>query len=202
MSLQNGLVSSFLLPFVLLSAPASVTEAALVYEFIQTETNDLIATIELTSLPAQHTEIGSLTFEPTGTTLFGYSGLYRGAFDRTGTTVGGQFPFVGDDGSGGLAMTPRGTGRVWFADQVNPQDSPLHTALGTKELFLYFGEGQSSSDEILLVPEIPFVDPRISVQGNWIAVTAVPEPSSTVFLIASAAVALIVSRRRGRRKST
>ena len=82
------------------------SQAQRFYDFIEGGTGDVLATLELSSIPATHTEVVELTFTPAGETLFGYSSPYTGIFD------GNDGPFV-DDGTGGLDGGVQYEGVLW-----------------------------------------------------------------------------------------
>ena len=58
------------------------SEAQLLYDFVESPSGDVLATLELTSLPATHAEVAGLTFTPAGEAIYGYAGLYSPMFDK------------------------------------------------------------------------------------------------------------------------
>ena len=73
--------------------------ASVAYDFVQDGSGSVLATLELSSLPARHTEVVGLTFTAAGNAIFGLGqGLYSGSFDAT-------LDVFADDGLSGLAGT-------------------------------------------------------------------------------------------------
>ena len=54
---------------------------AQVFDFVQRETDDVLARLELSSLPANHSDIVGLTFTEAGQAIFGLGPVYDGTFD-------------------------------------------------------------------------------------------------------------------------
>lgn len=71
----------------------TVTAAPLIYAFIQDHTNDVLAIMEFSKLPATHADVVSLTFTDAGDEIFGFGTTFddvfsfsRGALDSDGAT--------------------------------------------------------------------------------------------------------------------
>ena len=71
------------------------SEAQFLYDFVEFPSGDVLARLELTSLPATHAEVATLTFTPSSKSIFGYDTQYSGSFDTS-------FAMFLDDGVGGL----------------------------------------------------------------------------------------------------
>lgn len=138
------------------------TAASLLYNYEEDGTGTVLATLELASLPATHTEVLGLTFTPAGQAMFGFGETYLGTFDTTGGDTPAQMIA---DGIGGLASTTVDA-VSFFSDQ-----DPPSSLVTTPELFSVYATDVSGHDGIVLfgVPESP-----VST-GDW---RAVPEPSA------------------------
>ena len=62
---------------------SSNSSAQLLYEFEESGTESILATLELSSLPASHSEIVGLMFTPAGDMIFGMGPVYIGTFDTS-----------------------------------------------------------------------------------------------------------------------
>jgi hypothetical protein len=138
------------------------TEASLFYDYEEDGTGTVLATLELASLPATHTEVLGLTFTPAGQAIFGFGETYLGTFD---TTVGDTPAQMIADGIGGLRSTTVGA-----VSSFNDLDPPSSLVI-TPEHFSVYATDVSGHDGIVLFgfPESP-----VST-GDW---RAVPEPSA------------------------
>ena len=101
------------MPCFVVTITSASSEAQLLYDFVESPSGDVLATLELTSLPATHAEVAGLTFTPAGEAIYGYTGLYSGSFDTS-------FAMLLDDGIGGLQGNGDGT------SEGNVRDSPPH----------------------------------------------------------------------------
>jgi hypothetical protein len=157
-------------------------EAQLFYDFVQEGTGDVLATLELTTLPATHEEIAGMTFTPAGETLFGFVSPYAGEFDGT------ILPWD-DDGAGGLAPAlPASSSKIGDGD---PPTSSWHPTLGTSEVIIIAGR-DPGVDQIALLPEDDS-DPLIFAVGDW---RLVPEPSALALFCLGSLGAAALRRRR------
>jgi hypothetical protein len=138
--------------------PSSVTTAQHLYNFVDQPSGNVMAVLELSALPALHTDFVSLTFSPIGESFFGLGTTYSGQFDQTG---GSNYPVVevtpgnlgcacdfGEDGTDFADWDPP-IGEVMLLGFANPIDL---------DIIGYDG------DEF---------DGGVVASGNWIAV---PEP--------------------------
>jgi hypothetical protein len=162
------------LALALLCGPA---EAGPSYNFVESGSDNVLATLELSSLPATHSEVVGLEFSTEGEAIFGVLGLYSGTFDSTNDA------FIGD-GADGLAGSGAGTSSTIFdfdpaiVDAVR-LELTAHGNVGSDVLFADFGPDSSP----------------IGVSGDW---TAVPEPSTLILFVVGAVLAGsgVVRRRR------
>lgn len=161
----------------------SSCEAQLFYDFVHGGTGDVLATLELTALPATHEEIVGLTFTPAGETFFGYVSPYAGVFDST------QEPWE-DDGAGGLTA-PSGGSKIF---DVDPPASSLHPNGGTFRFSM--GVAPDPGHDSFSVDPDSFSDPEILTVGDW---RLVPEPSALLLFCLGALGAAALGRRRGTR---
>jgi hypothetical protein len=79
------------------------SDAQLFYDFVEQTSGDVIATLELSSLPATLSEFQGLTFTPEGEAIFGFGPVYLGDFDVDASNGS----VVADDLEGGLAGEPQ-----------------------------------------------------------------------------------------------
>lgn len=164
--------------FVLLSLAlnrVNITSAeaqqVLIYSFIEEGSDEVLATLQLSSLPATHNEVVGLTFSSLGQSIFGFGPVYTGTFDGED-----GYPAIIDDGNGGLAA---GNGSVIFdLDAPAPLDGPNAGKLGQLDAIM-----DNLNDDLRDVLDhyssdlgSPF---QTRVTGDW---RLVPEPSSVVLL--------------------
>lgn len=153
-------------------------QAQLFYDFVESPSGEVLATLELTNLPATHIDVAGLTFTPTGEAIFGYTSPYTGGFDYTPEPIT-------DDGIGGLS------GGVII--DLTPTASRQHASLGTQRLEI----GMSSTpgeDNILISP-----NDSLSVMfrpGDW---RHVPEPNAISLILAAVLCGAGLGRRHMRR---
>ena len=160
----------------LLAIASSRVEARLTYEFVETPTGDVLATLELLSLPATHVDVVSLRLSPAGRTVFGFAPSY------TPEIFNGTREFM-DDGNNGLA------GRATLVD-ANPPLSIFHENDGT-DLFGVSAMLEADADTIVALPYNRALAENIVRSGNWVLV---PEPSGILASVV-AAILLAFSRR-------
>jgi hypothetical protein len=165
----------------------AVAAAATDYDFIQTGTGDLLATLSTNGAdPFDDADFTGLTFSSDGSTLFGFgSGLYLGTFDSTTS-------LFTSDGIGGLTTTTTGT----TATDVAPPALPAN-GLGTAFSLELFADTAAGSDSITVSFEDDTPDAIIAT-GDWLAV-GVPEPSALV--LATWSIVAMAGWRRRRRRS-
>ena len=101
------------------------SEAQLFYDFVEFPSGNVLATLELTSLPATHAEVAGLTFTPAGEAILGYATPYSGSFDTS-------FGMLSDDGIGGLQGTSDGTSKGSVKDSTPP---PIQIITEVNRLF-------------------------------------------------------------------
>jgi len=154
------------------------SHAQLFYDFIQAGTGDVLATLELSSLPATHTEVVGLNFTPTGEAFLGYPSPYGGVFTSTLNS------FM-SDGSGGL------DGQSSILD-FSPSDSLLHPESGTISVSLTV-QSIPGADSIGMVPLDIWSDPIKFAAGDW---RLVPEPGSLSLILTAVLCGAGLGRRR------
>jgi hypothetical protein len=157
-------------------------DASLFYDFEEDGTGTVLATLELASLPATHTEVLGLTFTLAGQAVFGYGPTYVGVFD---TSI---FAFV-DDGSGGLESSYSPSIRASLLDQ-NPPFSPI--AAGGNAFELIAGRAVVEPLDEMLMGGFVYGDVP-DAYGDWVVV---PEPSCLVLAVSAVLVGVGVGRRR------
>lgn len=155
------------LVYIVVFIPSGASRAELSYDFVQDGTGDVLATLELSKLPATHNELNGLTFTPTGEALFGYTSPYTGSF--TSSTN-----LFSDDGMGRLVGQPA---NAFFRD-----DSPIestHQISGTfrVDLFIHAMVGELSSIDV--IPS-SLSDPFIYALGRWQSVPTTPLPCTPI----------------------
>lgn len=155
--------SATFLASLMLVIMAGNSEAQLQYNFEQQGTGIVLATLELSSLPATHTEVVELTFSSTGQSIFGYPAIFPGTFELT-------FMTIVEDGIGGLGELEGA--ELWDFDAPRPSTHPMG---GTSLVNLQFWS-TVGFDSIDVTDDRPgFIDYDIGVNGDW---RLVPEPSS------------------------
>ena len=160
-SVFQALVSSGLARFVLfavagnLSTLAPSVEGQVFYEFEQSSTGDILATIELTQLPADVDDITELTFTPSGEAFFGLGPVYSGAFDRP---VSGFA--ISDDGAGGL-----GCGTSLCSANFIDDDPPVSTRFGMLDAFVL--DIRDGPEDDLFSVEFPALPGLFQAVGDW-----------------------------------
>lgn len=156
--------------------------AQLLYDFLEDGTGTLLATLELSSLPATHEEVVALTFTPQGEVILGFGPTYDGGFDVTSGS------FVAD-GAGGLTGSVDGSSIFDFT----PEQSIL-LPNGTFLFRLDANPPGSPLDFMTAFPEIGIGNP-IGASGNW---RLVPEPSLTGLCLIAVLFGVPTTRRRKR----
>ena len=147
------------LALALLCSPA---EADFVCNFEEDGTGNVLATLELSSLPATHSEVVSLLFSLDGEAIFGVLGLYSGTFDTTNDA------FIAD-GADGLAGSGAGT-----ISSIFDFDPAIVDAV-----FLELNASGNVGEDRINVNFGPDSDTTFAF-GDW---TVVPEPSSALLLL-------------------
>jgi len=162
----------------LITSTASANNGShLFYDFVESPSGDILATLELSSLPALFGDVESLTFSPIGESLLGFGPTYLGDFD-----AGGGDPVI--DVSGGLAGG-------FFSDNT-PQPSSLFPPLGRVDINMPLVVGgdfiglQDTGNRTLL-----------RITGDW-TLSAVPEPMSVGLCLTAALIGTGGFRRRRR----
>jgi|GEM_PF-3997796 len=151
------------------------------YQFERENSGEVLAILRLSSLPATHNEILSLSFTPAGEALYGFGPNYAGAFDTTDDR--GDSVTVADNGSGELlCIDCNQVQQVSFIDNdPPPATGGFPDAIFSINLF----------DDVSTLTRngTPF-----RAAGNW--VIAVPEPSSMSVCIGLALMAIGVRTAR------
>ena len=173
--------SPFLLACLVLVFMCNRTEAAsLLYDFEQMESEIVLATLELTSLPATHNEVLGLTFTTEGMAIFGLPSPYPGTFTFTQS----DRPFV-DDGMNGLKSVGGG-GLLVSSD-------PPANSIGGASVRLILGASRftvGGTDTIIFEFQHPdFGTFPALAGGSWVGV---PEPTTSALALA----ALLLAFRR------
>jgi hypothetical protein len=164
-SAYRALMRCIVIPSFVVTITSASSEAQLLYDFVESPSGDVLATLELTSLPATHAEVAGLTFTPAGEAIYGYAGLYSGSFDTS-------FGMLLDDGIGGLQGNGDGTSEGNVRDSTPPLSQfsmfgPLN--------FLLVADDNVNEDTIALSLLVGDVGVTIESVGDW---RLVPEPSS------------------------
>jgi hypothetical protein len=164
-SAYRALMRCIVMPSFVVTITSASSEAQLLYDFVESPSGDVLATLELTSLPATHAEVAGLTFTPAGEAIYGYAGLYSGSFDSS-------FGMLLDDGIGGLQGNGDGTSEGNVRDSTPPLSQfsmfgPLN--------FLLVADDNVNEDTIALSLLVGDVGVTIESVGDW---RLVPEPSS------------------------
>ena len=153
--------------------------AALFYDFVEWESGNVLATLQLSSLPASHWEVLGLTFTPAGQAKFGYGPIYQGEFDDS-------YNWFVDDGSGGIGYAQFGPHEYW-ARIVDHNPPP--SSFGTP--WIVSLSASIGSDEILIHPIGSGPEDSI-VHGQWLLI---PEPTSASISLATILFAIGLRRR-------
>lgn len=169
---------------------AQTVRASLLYDFVQDGTGEVLATWELTSLPAGFEEVVGLTFTPAGDAIFGFGAVYAGEFDHYAAST------ARDDGAGGLSHSGLNPFGGWVFDEDNvPPTTKAADPLGPRlNLFYTDAAGQ---DRLRYTYTQPNGEPaEIAAYGDWRLAT-VPEPTSLA-LVAFGSLAPVCRGRRRR----
>lgn len=95
--------------FVIVALSADA-EATYFYDFEEAGTGDVLATLELSNLPATFRDFNTLTFTPEGEAIFGLGPIYQGSIEWQ---AGGLGSVVSSDNAGGLIADSE-FGVAWF----------------------------------------------------------------------------------------
>ncbi|MAT70346.1 MAG: hypothetical protein CMJ58_12575 [Planctomycetaceae bacterium] len=177
--------------------------AAATYEFVDSDTGQVLARLELRQLPATAPDVLSLTFTAAGEATLGYGGGYAGTFDgmdlfdTTAMPVFGQPPpvYTGpppafiDDGLGGLGPYTA-TNYEWIFDS-DPPLATVDAANAVVRVSLRVGS-VAGLDGISIDRDIKFGGDGTFLGavawGDW-RLHAVPEPSAVTLALALLGVA-------------
>ncbi len=178
--------------FILLAFAASPTStsAQVFYNFVQSPSGDVLATLELSSLPATHSEVVGLTFTPAGDAIFGLGSSYTGVF----TQSAGAFQ---DDLQNGL-ISSSSPNPAEFSD-ISPTIPQVSTNPSVSNPVVNFVlragaiVGQQDDGMVLVDSNINF----FRADGSWIAV---PEPASAFLSLTATAFVACAPRRKARRR--
>lgn len=153
------------------------------YNFVEEDSGNILATLELTSLPATHEEVAGLTFTPAGEAVFGLGSTYGGTFDEMAPA---SWTFVGSEQFG---LIPSGCG---FACAMLDNDPPPSTIVADVE-YVAVGFIVLTGQAVIRMNDMN----PVNAFGLW---QAVPEPSTAFLLILSLVFGAAV-RRWGQRHS-
>ena len=166
---------------------SSVSLAQVFYEFIPSSdsgSDDLsLATLELTSLPADHTDAGEFTFTASGDSRFGFDASFVAVFETS-------FGEVIADGSGGLRDTAGGAA---FIDESPTGSSLFAGGIQSFEI----GFGAPANADFLRLTALDPAEGFVEAFGDWRTVL-VPEPSGGVLVFTSVVFGALVGTRRRR----
>ena len=162
--LSQAFPRSILAAYIAVVMMSATSQAGLVFEFVQDGTGDVLVTLELTSLPATHSEVAGLTFTPAGEAIFGLGSVYGSTFDSTSA---GQT--VVSDGFGGLTSSG-GLTRIF--DNSPPAGNSFTVTVDN----ITNGGGGTPFDDLEYFDSFGSL---VTAQGTF---TAVPEPSSFLFM--------------------
>lgn len=173
--LRTGLFAFCLL------ASAATADAAIIYEFQQDRTGDVLATMEFSALPATETEVVSLVFTPAGDAFFGLGESYDGTFDSSAKS------FV-DDGTGILVSSEP----TWGAniEDTNPEEAS--TLIGDLAWVLVGTSNPGKPVDVIYLESADF-QTRIFGVGSFVRI---PEPSAFALLTIAASAARQLRRSR------
>ena len=131
----RGFIISASLALLVTSAHCQAQE---LYNFVQAGTGDVLATLDLTVVPATHTDVAGLTFSTKGEGIFGLGATYSGTFDLTSeSTVSETLPsnlgctscirnsFIDSDPPMGFD-----TFALWFDNDLGEDAIFLNTGVG------------------------------------------------------------------------
>lgn len=179
-AMRHSIIVLTIVPALALAFLCNRTEATLFYNFEEVGTGTVLATLELASLPATHTEVLGLTFTPAGQAFFGFGETYQGSFD---TSVGDSPAAMVDDGFGGLRST-----RVGDVSFLTDNDPPSSATAGVLSSFALSASSTPGRDS--MIGHIEFFR-----RGDW---RAIPEASSLVLAVSSVLIGVGVgSLRKG-----
>lgn len=148
---------------VTLLALTSSSRASTIYEFHQDGTGDVLATLELSALPATESEVVSLAFTPAGDAIFGLGELYDGTFDSSAKS------FV-DDGSGLLVSSEPD----WGANIEDTTPEETSSVIGDLAWVILGTSDPGQHVDVIYLEGANF-DTRVFANGSFLQV---PEPST------------------------
>ena len=176
--------------------------AGLVFKFVQRGSNDVIATMELSDYPADHTKVMMFSFSSVGDKIFGL-GVGPAEHSMFSSTAGS----VKMDPNGGLhsSTTTRASfsGKALAIDfsttlpgsETGPflgsrsQMAPYHGSRGQASTSMAGLSDQANVDKLMLLN-----GSRAQItEGDWL--TSVPEPSGLILWSAAMGVTMLRRRR-------
>ena len=178
---------SLLLACITVAMMTTRTDAQLFYDFVEQTSQDVIATLELSSLPATLSEFQGLTFTPEGEALFGLGPEYLGDFDSDSSNGS----VAVDDLEGGLEGLPQ---NVRWIDTNPPYSLIPPLELPTKFIILEVLSGHHGTASFLILDE---ENNFIRAMGDW---SLVPEPSNLSLIGVAVLFGTGMGRRRKRHK--
>jgi hypothetical protein len=169
-TLSRSLLPRILTSCLAIGLTSASCHAQLFYDFVEDNTGDVLATIELFQLPASVNDFVGLTFTPEGQAIFGFGPEYLGTFDRS---TGPGNAVVSDGGSG---LVGDGGLVSWVDDDPPPSDLGLTSSVIVD--FYAIGFIPKVKVEVIVAESEP-----VAAEGHWVVV---PEPSSLVLIILAA----------------
>ena len=166
---------------VLVCLTACASEAAnLLYNFERWNDGELVATLELSSLPATHAEVVGLSFSPAALARLAAPPIYP-EFDET------VHSFV-SDGSGGLMSSSISENAV-----IGDTDG---YSVDTTKYYVSLQATPSGFDVLLVIAFYGRDGVLFPFDGNW---RLVPEPATHALLMIGILIGTMSRRRRGQR---
>ena len=171
--------NSSLLGTCLALAVVASARGQFIYDFARDPDQAILATLEFSEMPANHSDVVSLTFSPLGEEVLGFGPVYQGIFDRSDGL------FV-EDAIGGLAADENDEGApvAKLLDDDPPNSSnPLWQPTTTLEVV--------ASSDLLRVGS---AGRTFLITGRW--QRPVPEPDSQLPCILGLLLGGVMMRRR------
>ena len=193
----RGIASIGLAVFALASARAS---ADVIYDFVSASDQAVLASLDLTSLPAGSAQFHSETLTPAGIAAFGFPSDYVQPSPIAFVNSGGDpaEPRVIDNGSGRLVSDPPvgpdgGSGQN--ANLVFPLLAGTSSTFPTADQYGWDISNANAAAGLSMVAISNGLTAQ-AVHGDWLSSSIVPEPAS-LSLLAAGGLALL-GRRRAR----
>lgn len=171
--IHRFLATSLSLAVLAISSLCGTADAGPSYNFEEAGTGDVLATLELATLPATHLQVVGLDFSDLGVSIFGLPDPYPGLFDSSTAA------FI-MDGPAGLS----GAGEFGIA-VFTDAEAPESTFLPGVPVFFQLGADATVGRDFLFL-ERSVSDPGVEsifAVGDWVFV---PEPSTLVLFVVGA----------------